>query len=73
MKLRKDLEEKRERWGGARRVAVDEEDEFDAMFEEEMGGNEKQEIGTRAEEQQEAPKPPPNMIGVENVDTSDSA
>ena len=52
---------------------MDDEDEFDAMFEEEMGGNEKQEIGTRVEEQEEASQPPPNMIGVENVDTSDSS
>ena len=38
VQLRHDVEAQRERWGGGNRnVMIDEEDEFDAMFAEEMG------------------------------------
>lgn len=47
MKLRQDLEEKRERWGTSRKVNLDEEDEFDAMFSEAAPAQPLKEIGAR--------------------------
>ena len=51
VKIRQDVEAQRERWGGGNRNAViDEEDEFDAMFAEEMGeakANAPKQIGSR--------------------------
>ena len=57
IKLRNQLEEQRTRWGGAaRKTNIDDEDEFDAMMEEEIGSKvEKKEIG-RPMEREETPE-----------------
>ena len=56
MQLRQDLETKRERFGGAAasKPPQDEEDEFDAMFEEEMNAQEAKQIGVRQVEEESA-------------------
>ena len=61
VQLRHDVEAQREHWGGGNRnVMIDEEDEFDAMFNEEMGeesANAPKQIGSRNVPEEEKKQP----------------
>ena len=70
VQLRHDVEAQRERWGGGNRNAmIDEEDEFDAMFDEEMGVekevNAPKQIGSRNVPEPEEEKKEPEMDQLE--------
>ena len=57
-----EIENQRERWGG-HRAAIDEEDEFDALFEEQTGIKKevvRKEIGSKA---RDIEAPPSSMLG----------